>query len=107
MKILTEQLSNNVVSLSGLLIGVAIASIVFLVVYQSGKKKRLFDERHKYLNNQAKSMSWNVTFIGILVAWVLAIVFDGISLSFFLFTGIYLLHCLSFLFSTIYYTNQS
>ena len=101
MKILSDQL------ISGLLGGVSIALIAYVLSKRSGKKKRLFDERQKVVSNSAKALSWNVTFVVILIAWGVTIIIDGISFYFFLLTGIYVLHCLSLMITSVYYSNQN
>ncbi|TWM93574.1 hypothetical protein CHCC14596_0150 [Bacillus licheniformis] len=43
----------------------------------------------------------------ILIAWALVIIFQGISFSFFLITGLYILQCLSMLITTVYLAQKN
>lgn len=68
-----------------------VAYFVWNIVVKKGKKERRFDERYKRIQEQAKSLSWNVTVLAILIAWSIIIVFEGPGLSFFLFTALYII----------------
>jgi uncharacterized membrane protein len=107
MKTLTENLIDTLIELSGL--GIGIIGIIAAYFFQKriGNKKRLFDERQQQITNQAKAFSWNITMVVILIAWAVVIIVDGISFAFFLLAAIYVLHCLSLIFTTVYYNNQN
>lgn len=94
-------------SLSGLGLGVICIIITFVISKRNGVKKRLFDERYRKINYQAKAISWNVTFVVLLLAWAVVIVVEGISFSFFLITALYVAHCLSLIFSSLYANRQN
>ncbi|MCY8469886.1 DUF2178 domain-containing protein [Bacillus haynesii] len=107
MKILTETMTNTLIALAGLGIGVLGIVIVYSVNRRIGKKERLFDERQRKISDQAKAFSWNITMAAILIAWALVIIFQGISFSFFLITGLYILQCLSMLITTVYLAQKN
>ncbi|MGG1118047.1 DUF2178 domain-containing protein [Bacillus haynesii] len=107
MKILTETMANILIALAGLGIGVLGIVIVYSVNRRIGKKERLFDERQQKISYQAKALSWNITMAAILIAWALAIIFQGISFSFFLLTALYILQCLSMLITTVYLAQKN
>ena len=107
MKTLTENLIDSLIALSGLGIGIVGIIAAFFIQKKIGQKKRLFDERQQQITSRAKAFSWNVTMVVILAAWAAVIIVDGISFAFFLMTAVYVLHCLSLVFSTIYYSNQN
>ncbi|MCD2525262.1 DUF2178 domain-containing protein [Bacillus licheniformis] len=107
MKILTETMTNILIALAGLGIGVLGIAIVYKVNRRIGKKERLFDERQQKISYQAKALSWNITMAAILIAWALVIIFQGISFSFFLITGLYILQCLSMLITTVYLAQKN
>lgn len=107
MRILSETVLNVLYALSGLGIGVVCMIIVYFVNKHYGKKKRIFDERQQQITNQAKAASWNITFIVLLVAWAVVIIFEGISFSFFLMAVLYILHCFSLIFTTTYFTKKN
>lgn len=67
-----------------------------------GKKKYLFDERYRQETNQAKARAWDVSLVIMLLAWPVVIIFDGIGFSFFLLTGIFVLHNTSLMVTSFY-----
>ncbi|WP_342506218.1 DUF3796 domain-containing protein [Sporosarcina sp. FSL K6-2383] len=75
----------------GLPLGLGIGLLVWYFVWKKGKKERRYDERYQRIQEQAKSLSWNVTVLAILIAWSIIIVFEGPGLSFFLFTALYII----------------
>ncbi|WP_231584182.1 DUF2178 domain-containing protein [Domibacillus indicus] len=97
---------NNLIGLSGLAAGLLIAGIVYLINRRIGRKKRWFDERQKELSRKARAASWNITFGVLIIAWAVVIFVDGISFSFFLMTALYVAHCIGFLFTSIYYSQD-
>ncbi|WP_233129800.1 DUF2178 domain-containing protein [Domibacillus epiphyticus] len=97
---------NNVIALSGLIGGLVIASLVFLINRKIGTKKRWFDERYKQVSTLARAASWNITFAVLLIAWAVVIIVDGISFSFFLMTALYIAHCIGFLATSIYFSRD-
>ncbi|AXI08696.1 DUF2178 domain-containing protein [Oceanobacillus zhaokaii] len=80
--------------------------IMFLVIRRIGKRKHLFDERYKQENSNAKARGYETTTIILLLAWPIIIMFDGIGFSFFLLSIIFVLHNLSYLFASIYYSTR-
>ena len=104
---MTETMTNILIALAGLGIGVLGIAIVYKVNRRIGKKERLFDERQRKISDQAKAFSWNITMAAILMAWALVIIFQGISFSFFLITGLYILQCLSMLITTVYLAQKN
>jgi hypothetical protein len=107
MRTLNEPLSDVAAGgLSGLIIGAILALIICVMMKRIGKRKRLYDERQNFVSLQGKAASWNVTLVVLLIAWAVAIIYDGISLSFFLITGVYILHNLSSIITTAYYNKK-
>ena len=104
---MTETMTNTLIALAGLGIGVLGIAIVYKVNRRIGKKERLFDERQRKISDQAKAFSWNITMAAILMAWALVIIFQGISFSFFLITGLYILQYLSMLITTVYLAQKN
>lgn len=82
--------------LIGLPLAIVIMSIVFVINRKIGKKKRWFDERYNRIHEKARSYSWLATTVTILVIWMIIIVVEGPGLSFFLLTGLWLVHMLSY-----------
>ncbi|KMY55023.1 hypothetical protein AC623_14675 [Bacillus sp. FJAT-27231] len=104
---MSEIAANNLIGLSGLLLGVIITIIIYFINRRIGEKKRLFDERQQYVTTRSKAAAWNVTSIILLVAWAFIIVYDGISFSFFLMTGIWVAHNISLIITSIYFSGQN
>lgn len=82
--------------LLGLPLAILILAIVFLIMRSIGKKRRWFDERYNKIHEKARSLSWTVTTITILVVWMIIIVMEGPGLAFFLMTAIWVIHMLSY-----------
>ncbi|MDI2586750.1 DUF3796 domain-containing protein [Psychrobacillus sp. NEAU-3TGS] len=82
--------------LIGLPLAIVIIAIVFLVMRRIGKQKRWFDERYVRIHEKARSLSWTVTTITILIVWLIIIFMEGPGLAFFLMTAIWVIHMLSY-----------
>jgi hypothetical protein len=82
--------------LAGLPLGLAIAVVVLFISWKKGKKNRLFDERYTRIHQHARSISWGVTTGAILIAWTIVIIVEGPSLAFFILSGIWVTHMLSY-----------
>ncbi|MFD1849991.1 DUF3796 domain-containing protein [Oceanobacillus bengalensis] len=101
-----SDLTNILVGLSGLFGGAAVAFLAYYIQARIGKKKHLFDERYKSINNKAKAMSWNATLVILILAWAIIIIFEGPSLSFFVIMAVYVLHCVIYGIMSAIYSNQ-
>jgi len=82
--------------LFGLPLAVVITVIVFLIMRSIGKQRRWFDERYVRIHEKARSLSWTVTTITILIVWMIIIFMEGPGLAFFLMTAIWVIHMLSY-----------
>ncbi|MFJ5772065.1 hypothetical protein [Psychrobacillus sp. NPDC093180] len=82
--------------LIGLPLAIVIIAIVFLIMRRIGKQKRWFDERYVRIHEKARSLSWTVTTITILIVWLIIIFMEGPGLAFFLMTAIWVIHMLSY-----------
>lgn len=87
----------NIWGLLGLPLGIAISAVVLYFSWRKGKKERRFDERYTTVHQQAKSISWGATTITIFVVWMIVIVVEGPGLTFFLLTGLWVVHMLSYI----------
>lgn len=104
---MSETMVNNLTGLSGLLLGLIVTIIIYFINRRIGAKKRLFDERQQYVTARSKAAAWNVTSVILLVAWAIIILYDGISFSFFLMTGIWVAHNISLIITSVYFSNQN
>ncbi|MFS0577234.1 hypothetical protein AB1K83_16485 [Sporosarcina sp. 179-K 3D1 HS] len=82
--------------MAGLPLGLLIASIVMFISWRKGKKERRFDERYTRIHEQARSFSWRVTTVTILIVWGIIIAVEGPRLAFFLMSGLWVVHMLSY-----------
>lgn len=83
--------------LAGLPLGLVIWGIVYYFVRRKGKKERLFDERYTNLHRHARSISWKIMTVAILLAWVIVMIVEGAKLAFFILTGLWVIHMLSWM----------
>lgn len=82
--------------LIGLPLAVVIMFIVYLIMSRIGKKRRWFDERYIRIHEKARSVSWTVTTITILIVWMIIIFMEKPGLAFFMMTAIWVIHMLSY-----------
>ena len=81
--------------MAGLPLGLVIAGIVYYFVWKKGKKELLFDERYKNIHRHARSISWKVMTVAILIAWTIVMIVEGAKLAFFIMTALWVIHMLS------------
>jgi uncharacterized membrane protein len=79
---------------------------IFFIQRRIGKKNYRYDERYYQVNNQAKSRTWDIMLVIMLIAWPIVIIFDGISFAFFLLTALYMLHCIIMGCAAAYYQSK-
>ncbi|MFJ8066822.1 DUF3796 domain-containing protein [Psychrobacillus sp. NPDC096426] len=82
--------------LLGLPLAIVIIAIVFFTMRRIGKKRRWFDERYYKIHEKARSLSWTVTTITILIVWMIIIFMEGPRLAFFMMTAIWVIHMISY-----------
>ncbi|SFF82826.1 Protein of unknown function [Halobacillus alkaliphilus] len=83
---------NNMIGLTGLIVGLSIALAVFLINRKYMKKNRQLDERQHTISVHARAGGWMVTSALIIIVWAVEIVVEGVTLSFFLLTFLYVGH---------------
>lgn len=81
--------------MAGLPLGLVIAGIAYYFVRKKGKRERLFDERYKNIHRHARSISWMVMTVAILIAWSIVMIVEGAKLAFFIMTALWVIHMLS------------
>lgn len=82
--------------LIGLPLAIVMTSAILLIFWRIGKKKRWFDERYNRIHEKARSYSWVATTVAILIVWMVVTVMEGPGLSFFLLTGLWVVHMVSY-----------
>ena len=83
--------------MSGLPVGIAIALIIGYFIWRKGKKERRYDERYKRVKEQAGSLTLGVTMYAMIIAWVIAFIFEGPGLALYLFSAVYVITMISYL----------
>lgn len=106
MRILTDEVIDIIYGLSGVLLGAFVAGVVFFIQRHIGKKKHWFDERYWERANRAKARSWDSTLVILFFAWIVVIIYEGIGFSFYLVTGIYMLHNIALIIFNAYFSKQ-
>ncbi|MCG7345588.1 hypothetical protein MHZ92_15755 [Sporosarcina sp. ACRSL] len=86
--------------MAGLPLGLAIAGVVYFFVHRKAKKERIYDERYTAIHRHARSISWMVMTVAILVAWAIVIIIEGPKLAFFIMTALWVIHMLSWAIGT-------
>lgn len=83
--------------LLGLPLGLLITAIILFFNWKRGKKERRFDERYAQMHQYARSLSWGVTTVTILLMWMIVIIVEGPGLAFFIITGVWVIHMTSYI----------
>lgn len=107
MRTLTDGGLGTIYGISGVLIGALVAGSIFLIQRHYGRKKHLFDERYWEKTNRAKARSWDATLVTLIIAWIVCILYEGIGFSFFLITGIYVLHNSALIFFNVFFASKT
>jgi len=103
---MSENFIENPYGLLGLVIVIVAYVIIFFINRRIGRKKRLFDERYYLKANRAKARSWDAMLVIYMIAWFVVIIFDGISFSFYLLTTLYVLHNITLIITTTYFSKE-
>lgn len=93
--------------LSGLPLGLLIAGIIFYFSWRKGKKERRYDERYTRIHEQARSISWIVTYFTILILWAFVLIMEKPGLAFFVLTGLYVIQMVSYVIGSIIATRKN
>ncbi|WJY27697.1 MULTISPECIES: LPXTG cell wall anchor domain-containing protein [Sporosarcina] len=93
--------------LAGLPLGLLIAGAVWLLTRRKLKKERAFDERYRTIHRHARSISWMATTAAVLAAWMIVLIVQGPKLAFFLLTGIWVVHMLSYMIGAAVASSQN
>lgn len=91
----------NIWGFLGLPLGLAITAVILFFSWKKGMKERRFDERYTRIHQHARSISWGATTVAILVGWMIIIIVEGPQLAFFILTGIWIVHGLSYIIGTV------
>src|SRR5699024_5292268 len=106
MKMMSENFIENPYGLLGLVIVIVAYVIIFFINRGIGRKKRLFDERYYLIANGAKARYMDEKLVIYMISWFVVIIFDGISFSFYLLTTLYVLHNITLIITTTYFSKE-
>ncbi|MEK4076278.1 hypothetical protein MHI01_20690 [Paenibacillus sp. FSL M7-0656] len=104
---MSSELLNRMIGIGGIVAGLLFAILIIFFTRLIAKKHNGLDERYFYCITRAKAFSWNATTISLALAWILVVMLDGISLSFFIITAVFVIHCLSSIAANLYYSARN
>lgn len=89
-------------SIAGFFTGAGVVLLLLFLYIRKGKKEKRFDERYEEVHSKARTISWSITLIVLMLLWVAAIVFDLGTLPFIFAISAYSLLLLSYIVSAIW-----
>lgn len=104
---MNPELLNRLTGIGGIIVGLLLAVVIMFLARGISRRQHGLDERYLYCLTKAKAFSWNATTVSLALAWIIAVMLDGISLSFFMITGLFVIHCLSSLAANFYYSARN
>lgn len=84
-------------SLAGFITGSGVVLLIAYLYFRKGKKHRLFDERYEEIHAKARTISWSITLIVLVVMWLGSLIYEGPKLAFILAATAYGIMLLSYL----------
>ncbi|MGN7387558.1 DUF3796 domain-containing protein [Sporosarcina sp. SAFN-015] len=79
----------SIESISGFITGAGIVLLIAFLYFKKGKKERRFDERYQEVHGKARTLSWSITLIALMLMWVGALIFEGPKLAYLLLSSAY------------------
>ncbi|MFD1206746.1 MULTISPECIES: hypothetical protein [Sporosarcina] len=89
-------------SIAGFFTGAGVVLLLLFLYIRKGKKEKRFDERYEEVHSKARTISWSITLIVLMLLWVAAIVFDLGTLPFIFAISAYSVLLLSYIVSAIW-----
>lgn len=71
-------------SLAGFITGFGVVLFLVYLYFRKGSKQRRFDERYQEVHAKARTLSWSLTLIVLVVMWLGALIYEGPKLAFIL-----------------------
>lgn len=103
---MSPELVNRLTGVGGIVVGLLLAVVIMFFTRGISRRQHGLDERYLYCLTKAKAFSWNATTVSLAMAWIIVVTLDGISLSFFIVTALFVIHCLSSLAANLYYSAR-
>lgn len=101
---MSDSFKENPEAILILVAGWAIVAVILFILRKRGMKKYQYDERYYHINNRIKAKSWDTMLVVFMIAWLVVIVIDGISFSFFLMTAIVIIRSITQVVFGVYYS---
>ncbi|GEN82758.1 hypothetical protein SLU01_10700 [Sporosarcina luteola] len=79
----------SIESLAGFITGAGVVLLIAFLYFKKGKKERRFDERYQEVHEKARTVSWSITLITLMLMWVGALIFEGPKLAYLLLSSAY------------------
>lgn len=79
----------SIESLAGFITGAGLVLLIAFLYFKKGKKERRFDERYQEVHEKARTVSWSITLITLMLMWVGALIFEGPKLAYLLLSSAY------------------
>ena len=77
----------SIESLAGFITGAGVVLFIAYLYFRKGRKERRFDERYQEIHTKARTLSWTITLVVLMVMWLGSLIVEGPKLAFIL-TGI-------------------
>jgi len=79
----------SIESLAGFITGAGVVLFIAFLYFRKGKKERRFDERYEEVHAKARTLSWSLTLIVLMLMWLGSLIFEGPKLAFLLLATAY------------------
>ncbi|MCG7345587.1 DUF3796 domain-containing protein [Sporosarcina sp. ACRSL] len=79
----------SVEGLAGFITGAGLVLFIAFLYFRKGRKERRFDERYQEIHTKARTLSWTLTLIVLLIMWLGSLIVEGPKLAFILLASAY------------------
>ena len=96
----------SIESLSGFITEVSVVLFIAFLYFRKGRKERRFDERYQEVHTKARTVSWTITLLVLIVMWLGALLYEGAKLAFILLVSAYGVMLLSYCIGVLIYNKR-
>lgn len=96
----------SIESLAGFITGAGVVLFIAFLYFKKGSKERRFDERYQEVHTKARTVSWTITLLVLLVMWLGALLYEGPKLAFVLLASAYGIMLLSYGIGALIYNKR-
>lgn len=86
----------SIESLAGFITGAGVVLFIAYLYFRKGRKERRFDERYQEIHTKARTLSWTITLVVLMVMWLGSLIVEGPKLAFILLASAYGLMLISY-----------